>query len=177
MLRDQPRIVVIGTSGAGKTTFARALAARRACPHVEFDALHWGPDWTPRHDFADRVADAIAGDAWVLDGNYSSVREAVWARATAVVWLDYAFPVVFGRAVRRTVRRVVTGESLFGGNRETFRDAFLSRDGIPMWVLRTYRLRRREYPRLLREPRFAHLHVVRLRSPAEADTLLEHEGP
>ncbi len=42
------RIVVIGTTGAGKSTLAASLAARLALPQVELDALHWGPQWTPR---------------------------------------------------------------------------------------------------------------------------------
>src|SRR5436305_799712 len=40
------RLVVVGTSGSGKTTLAREIARRRALPHVELDALHWGPNWT-----------------------------------------------------------------------------------------------------------------------------------
>src|SRR5262249_18611627 len=42
------RVVVIGTSGAGKTTFAGRLASRLGTAHIELDALHWGHDWTPR---------------------------------------------------------------------------------------------------------------------------------
>ena len=41
------RIVVVGTCGSGKTTLAAELAKRIEAPHVELDALHWGPHWTP----------------------------------------------------------------------------------------------------------------------------------
>lgn len=44
------RIAVVGASGSGKTTFARRLAERLGIPHIELDAIHWGPDWTPARD-------------------------------------------------------------------------------------------------------------------------------
>jgi len=68
--------VVVGTSGSGKTTFARRLAAGLGIPHVELDALHWEPEWTEATDevLRARVAEATAQDAWVVDGNCSRVR-------------------------------------------------------------------------------------------------------
>jgi len=175
MLRDHPRIVVVGTSGSGKTTFARSLAEALRREHIELDALHWGPNWTPRTDFAELVRAAVTADAWVVDGNYSRVRDQVWERATAVVWLNYPFRVVFWRALVRTIRRVVSRETLYSGNRESWRDAFLEPDGIPWWVIRTHRKRRREYAALLREPRFRHLAVFELHSHAEALAVLAAE--
>jgi len=171
-LRNHPRIVVVGTSCSGKTTFARSLAEKLGRQHIELDALYWGPGWSPNPEFTDLVRAALEGETWIIDGNYSRVRDHIWERATALVWLNYAFPVVFGRALARTVRRMVSGEPLFAGNRESFRGAFLSRDGIPWWVIRTYRRRRREYPALLREPRFGHLAVLELRCQADAMALL-----
>lgn len=173
-LRAHRRIVVVGTSGAGKTTFARALAASLAYPHIELDVCHWGPNWTVRVDFVERVNRAIQADAWVLDGNYAAVRDIVWARATAIVWLDFSFRVVFSRALCRTLRRIVTREVVPGG-RETWR-ALFARDGIPRWVLRTYGQRRREYPALFASPEFGHLQVFEPRSPEQAAILLASAG-
>ena len=176
MLRDHPRIVVVGTSGAGKTTFARELAQILGRTHIELDALHWGPNWTVRSDFAELVTAAVSADTWVVDGNYRRVRDQVWERATAIVWLNYPFHVVFARAVARTVRRLVSGELLYAGNRESFRGAFFERDGIPWWVIRTFRKRRREYPLVLSQPRFQHLELVELNSHAQAVALLDREA-
>ncbi|HKJ24570.1 MAG TPA: adenylate kinase [Myxococcota bacterium] len=166
------RVVVVGTSGSGKTTFARSLGRVLGVPHVELDALYWGPRWTPApaEEFLSRVRAAVAEPAWVVDGNYSAARDLVWGRATTLVWLDYPFTLVYPRAVWRTLRRIVTREPLFGGNRESF--AITDPEWIPWWVLRTFWRRRREYPRLLARPEFAHLQVLELGRPSEADALL-----
>ena len=111
------RVVVIGTTGSGKTTLARRLAGRLGVPHVELDALHWDPDWTeaPPAVFRERTARALAGDGWMADGNYGKVRDLVWPRADTVVWLDFPLFVTLWRLVRRTFRRALTREELWGG--------------------------------------------------------------
>lgn len=164
------RIAVVGTTGSGKTTMARRIAQRLAIAHVELDALHWGPDWTPAptEAFRERTAQALSGDAWVVDGNYSKVRDIVWSRADTVVWLDYPLPVILGQLAWRTLRRVITREELWQGNRERFAAQFASRDSLFLWALRTYPRRRREYPALLERPEYAHLTLAHLRSPRAA---------
>src|SRR5215475_9462137 len=132
MKTEMARVVVIGTSCVGKTTFAQALAYRMNFPHVELDALHWQPNWTARtpEEFRALTADALAKGYWIIDGNYGTVRDLVWSRATTVIWLNYSFSVVLWRALTRTMRRVLTQEELLSGNRESLRMAFLSRESI-----------------------------------------------
>jgi hypothetical protein len=168
------RIAVVGTTGTGKTTLAGQLAQCLGVPHFELDALHWGPDWipVPTTIFRERTARVLSGERWVVDGNYGKVRDIVWKRADTVVWLDYALPVVMGRLVWRTFRRVVTREELWSGNREGIRGTFFSGDSILLWALRTYPRRRREYPTLLASPEHAHLTIVHLRSPRAAKNWL-----
>jgi adenylate kinase family enzyme len=158
---------VVGTSGSGKTALARRLAARLGYSHVELDALHWQPNWTeaPPDKFRDRVRHAVEIDAWVVDGNYSIVRDIVWSRADTIVWLDYPLPVILWRLLRRTVRRMVTRQELWSGNREDLRTALFSRDSIFLWTLRTHWKNRRTYGAVSQDPAIAHLTVVRLRSP------------
>jgi adenylate kinase family enzyme len=169
------RIAVVGTTGSGKTTLARRVSRLLAIPHVELDALHWGPDWTPAQPeiFRQRTAQTLSGDAWVVDGNYSKVRDVVWQRADTVVWLDYGLPVVLWRLARRTLRRIFTQEKLWSGNREQVRVQFFTRDSLFLWALRTYPRRRKEYPVLFEKSEYAHLAVVRLRSPRAARDWLE----
>jgi hypothetical protein len=65
-----------------------------------------------------RTAQALAGDAWTTDGNYSKVRDIVWGLADTVVWLDYSLPIVLSRVIGRTLRRTICQEELWSGNRE-----------------------------------------------------------
>ena len=162
------RIVVIGTTGSGKTTLAHRLASRQGAPHIELDALHWDAHWTmaPLPVFRERVAQALAGAAWVVDGNYSKVRDLVWPRAELIVWLDYGLPLIFWRLFWRSLRRSLAREELWNGNRERLRDQFFSRDSLFLWALQTNRRHRAEYAALLGRPEHAHLKLVRLRSPA-----------
>ena len=142
MKSDMARVVVIGTSCAGKTTFARSLARILIFPHIELDALHWLPNWTERSvdEFRTLTAQALSQDCWVIDGNYAV--DLTWSRATTVIWLNYSFPIVLWRALTRTLRRAVTREELFAGNRESLRMAFLNRESILWWVVTTFHRRR-----------------------------------
>ena len=173
------RVVVLGTAGSGKTTLARDLAQRLNVPHIELDALYWGENWTATEKpvFRQRVERAIAQDGWALCGNYSSVRDLTLARADTAVWLDYPMSVVFTRVLRRCLRRAITRERLWAGNRESLRLTFLSRDSLLLWVVETWRRHRREYPRLLRSQPCRHLRVLRFRSPRETDAWLSRLGP
>src|SRR5689334_21884081 len=83
------RIVVVGTSGSGKTTMARRLSRALHIRHIELDALHWEPNSVEAPDdiFRERVLKALQADSWSVDGNYSKVRRLIWERAVTIVWL------------------------------------------------------------------------------------------
>lgn len=170
---ERRRISVVGTLGSGKTTFACKASSVIQAPHVELDGLHWEPNWVeaPNDVFRERVKQSLQGDSWVADGNYHQVRDIVWNRANTVVWLDYPFSIIMGRLAKRTLRRILTREKLWNGNREHFRNVF-SKDSVFLWAFKTYRRRRRQYPELLRRPENAHLSLVRLRSPKESSEFL-----
>ena len=169
------RIAIVGTSGSGKTTLARQTSERLAIRHVELDALHWEPNWTeaPINVFRSRVTEALQGESWVVDGNYSKIRPLVWSRADTIVWLDYAFLVVISQIINRTIRRVVMREDCCNGNHETFQKSFLSRDSVIVWAVQTYQKNRRQYQSLFQQPEFSHLKKVRLTSPQMAQCWLE----
>jgi adenylate kinase family enzyme len=169
------RISIVGSAGSGKSTLAGVLCARLHSPLVELDELYWRPGWqpTPAEEFQAKVAAALADERWVVCGHYRSVRDLVWGRADTVIWLDYPLPLCFARLLRRTWQRVVTQETLWGGNRESWRTQLLSRESLLLYTLRTHRRRQREIAAQLAGPAYAHLAVLRLRRSQEAAALLE----
>jgi len=165
----------VGTSGTGKTTFSRQLAAVLCLPHEEMDRLYWRPDWqsAAEADFLAAVGEVVARPHWVLDGNYSRTNAVKWNSVECVVWLDYSFSRTLFQAVRRAWKRSFTQEELWPGtgNRESLRKSFLSRDSIILWTLKTYRKNRAKNLALMAKERrgFA---FVRIGSAAEADKIL-----
>jgi adenylate kinase family enzyme len=160
--------VIASASCSGKTTLGRELASRLGAPFHELDAFNHGPNWTEAtaEELRSRVAPLVAEARWVIDGSYrSKLGDLVLEHADVVVWLDLPRRVWFPRLVRRTVSRIVRREELWSGNRETFRNAFLSRDSLLLFALRNYPRRRRLYPAEL-----APYNVVRLRSPRQVET-------
>jgi adenylate kinase family enzyme len=175
-MTDRPmrRVSVVGSSGSGKTTFAAALAGRLGVPHIELDAINWGPDWAPLNEetFRARVREATAAEAWVCDGNYSAVRDIVLEHADTVIWLDLPLRICLARMLPRTMRRIRSGERLWGGNRETWRQAFIGRDALFWWLITQHRRKRRDYAARFAVPAASHLQVHRFRSSADAEAWL-----
>ena len=167
---------MVGATGSGKSTLAQRLAARLGAPYVELDALFWEPHWTEAAPevFRERVARATAGTRWVVAGNYGRARDLTWPRADTVVWLDYSLPLVLWRLTARTVRRAVTREVLWNGNREYLWEhcRLWSDRSLFHWLFKTYWAYRREFPVLFAEPAHAHLRIVRLRRPRDAEVWL-----
>ena len=160
------RVLVAGTSGAGKTTLAARLGVLLDLPHTELDALFHGPGWVPRPSFRAEVAQLAAEPAWVTEWQYDAVRPLLAARADLLVWLDLPRALVLARVARRTAVRRLRGERLYNGNLEgPLRGVLTDPEHVVRWAWSSHP---RTGPRVLAAA--AHrpdLPVVRLRRPGE----------
>ena len=162
--------MITSAPGSGGTTFAARLASILGVTLVELDAIHWQPRWRELDagEFRRRVEPLVEREGWVIDGGYwSKLGDLVLQRADTVVWLDLPRRVWLPRLLRRTLRRVITHEELWNGNRESLRNVCLSRQSLILFALRNDRSRRHRYPR-----RLAGYRVARLRSESEVDAFL-----
>ncbi len=140
---------MIGVSASGKTTLAKELSKRLHCEHIELDALYHLPNWQDAtvDDFRARSELHLRSGRWVCDGYYGN-----WAsqfdRADLIIWLDYPFRIILRRVLWRTLKRLLTKEELWNGNRESWKMTF-SKDSIVAWVFKVYWKRKRETPQIL----------------------------
>lgn len=170
------RINIIGTSGSGKTTFGRQLAEILRIPFIEMDAIFWGPNWSPSENdpFFERLAEALEGEKWVLDGNYSRTNPIKRKRVEVVIWLDFSFPRTLRQAVSRAISRLISQEELWPGtgNRETLR-MLISKESIVLWTITSYGRKRKNIIKMMESPEYQHIQFHQLRSPAKAASFLE----
>jgi shikimate kinase len=175
------RIIVIGVTGSGKSVLAEMLAEKLNLDFIDLDALYWKPRWveSENEEFRDKVEAATQASGWVLAGNYSKVREVIWPRAEAVIWLDYPYRIVLKRLWIRTWRRWRTKEKLWGTNYERLFPQFKiwSKESLFYWQVHSYLNHKHLYPRLLASPEYAHLISFRFRYPEETQAWFESIYP
>lgn len=139
------RVLFYGVTGSGKSSAARAYAKATGLPEFSVDdCIGWLPGWEQRDAAGQRALGAaiVAQDRWVLDSAYGGWRDLVLARAELVVALDYPRWLSLSRLVRRTARRIVTGQVVCNGNRETFARV-LAKDSVIRWHFQSFARKRR----------------------------------
>ena len=172
------RIVVVGVTSSGKSTLAEQLSRLFDLHFIELDALHWEPNWqaAPLDVFRRRVEAATEVERWIVAGNYHVVRDLIWPKAEAILWLDYSLWRVLWQLTQRNFKRWWTQELLWGTNREPLwtHFKFWSQESLYHWLFKTYWRRKREYPMLLSQPEHRHLVLLRFKNPTETGEWLEH---
>ncbi|MBN8827734.1 MAG: AAA family ATPase [Sphingobacteriia bacterium] len=141
------RIVIIGTSGCGKTTLAKKLGKIINIPYYDMDDYYWLPNWVVRdsEEFP-KIIDAITQNpSWIICGNYSKVNNITWEKADTIIWLDYNIFRCLYQALKRSVKNIIYSRPLCGGNYENIRHTFFSKKSIILWILTTYKKRKATY--------------------------------
>jgi adenylate kinase family enzyme len=169
------RVVILGNAGSGKSTLARRLGERLGLPVVHLDVLFWEPGWTkPDNDaFRARVRAAIAGDAWVCEGNY--VRRTFdlrLPRADQIIWMETSRLACLWRViVRGTLAR--PRADLPAGCKEGLFDKTL-----PEFLADTWAFDRKSRPNIeaAREAVAPEVPVVHLSGRRQIDAFLDSLG-
>jgi adenylate kinase family enzyme len=104
--RPMRRVMVVGPPGAGKSTFARRLAAKVALPLIHLDFHYWHSGWQPSDlsEWRERVTTLATATEWIMEGNYSNTFDLRMPRADTVIWLDYPRAVYLRRVLLRIVK-------------------------------------------------------------------------
>ncbi|GJM39509.1 MAG: hypothetical protein DHS20C19_28760 [Acidimicrobiales bacterium] len=171
----------MGGPGNGKTTLARELASRLGLDHIELDSLFHVVDFASATDDEFRAGLVARMDAapqgWVACGNYHSMTEGLHTdRADTVIWLDQSRALVTWRTAKRTVRRALTRQKLFGNDIREPLTNFTRWDpekNIIRWAWVHHPIYREKTPAYLARPECAHLTVHHLTDPAEVAAFLE----
>ncbi|HTH51298.1 MAG TPA: hypothetical protein VL501_05165 [Pyrinomonadaceae bacterium] len=162
------RILVLGSGGAGKTTFSQRLGERTGIPVVHLDALFWKPGWTrtPDDEWAEILRVEVSKPAWIMDGNYGSSRRLRLDAADTVILLDMPRWLCMWRVLSRTARYYGRGRpDMAGGCVEKFDLEFIA------WVW-TYKNRSRK--RVMNDLSTARdKRIVILRSRADVENFLK----
>lgn len=100
------RILVLGSSGAGKSTFARELGERLGIETIHLDSHYWQPNWTgtPPEEWEQKVKELAQRPSWVMDGNYRSSLPQRLQTADTVIFLDRGRVRCLLRCVGRLLR-------------------------------------------------------------------------
>ena len=156
------RVIVIGCPGSGKSTFSRALREITDLPLVYLDQLYWKADRTivDKPVFRARLAEAMAGECWIIDGNYGSTMEMRMQAADTVFFLDYPVEVCI-EGVRTRM----------GKPREDLPWVETEEDGEFIDFIRTYRTDSRPKVLALLE-QYTDKNVIVFHDRAEADGYL-----
>ena len=167
----------MGSTGAGKTTLGKQLSTQLDIPFVELDNLFWLVDWQgrPKSEFQDIVGNYVSTDAWIMDGNYESVRRIIWSEADTLIWLDYSFAVIFYRLIKRIFLRAISKEVVCGNNvdRGWIHLKLWSKDSLINWLFQTYWKRKAEMPKMIASDG-SHLRVIRVSCQKDLDTLMSN---
>ncbi|NIE97355.1 AAA family ATPase [Acinetobacter sp. Tr-809] len=172
-------INIIGTTGSGKSTFARQLAQKQQLQYIELDNLLWLNDWQESSNEALflklKVAMKNAATGWVIDGLYTRTIPMMMEKVDTVIWLDYPFYINLYRLTKRTFGRVISRKKLWedSNNRESLK-LMLSKQSIFIWLIKSYPKNRKKYLALMQNPDHQHIRFIHLTSPKQTRRFLAH---
>lgn len=171
------KIIIVGVTGSGKSTFSKSLSQRLNIPHIQLDSLYWKANWEGSSDeeFFAKIEKAIDQLGWIVDGNYNRSNHLTWKNADTVIWIDFPFWLTFYQNVSRSITRAIIRKEIWEGtgNRESFLRMF-SKDSIVLWLFKVYWKQEARYQERMNDSQFKHITFYRLKSRREVSHFLEN---
>lgn len=162
------RIMIIGSGGAGKSTFSRRLGALTGIEVFHLDKLHWKPGWIepPEEEWLKTIEGVIEKDEWILDGNYGGTTDKRMAKSDTVIFLDFPRTVCIYRVLKRRLKyRGTNRPDMTEGCNEKIDAEFLS------WIWNYPKTKKPEIEEKLKK--FENeKNIVRLKSKREVENFL-----
>lgn len=172
------KINIIGTSDSGKSTFAKKLSLKLNIEYTEMDSLYWDDNWTPHNKeyFLQKIEEITNKNQWILDGNYRKTIPIKWQKADTIIWLDYSFCRTFFQVFKRAILRIIDKKPLWetSNNKESFKQTFMSKDSILLWMISSYPKTKKRYKLMLKEEKYSHINIIHLKSPKECEEFLKN---
>lgn len=161
------KVIVVGSGGAGKSTFAKRMGAVLNIEVIHLDKLYWKPNWvkTPDDEWRGVVQDVLKRDSWIMDGNFGGTREMRMRACDTIIHLDIPRRVCLYRILKRVViYRNRTRPDMAQGCNERFDWDFIK------WV---WNYPRRSKVRMEAElEHFRDKNIIRFRSKKEVNDFL-----
>jgi adenylate kinase family enzyme len=153
-LRQAKKIVLIGCSGAGKTTLAEKLAAQIGVAATDLDNIRFVDGFAskkrPVEDFIKDVKKIATQPKWVVEGVYYKygIQNELWGKADVVVWLDYPLWLIEYRTLRRSICRILKKQTKPTGTLVSCKTEF-GKNGLLRVLHKIHKATRKYYPDLL----------------------------
>lgn len=122
------KILVVGVSAAGKTTFSRKLADITGLPLILMDSIIWKPGWEWVDDdvIVKRLDEESAKPRWIIEGYITKEAGSfLFDRADTIIYLDYSPWAASWRYVRRWWKHRREPRPELEGSPEKFSFTFL----------------------------------------------------
>ena len=159
------KILIVGTSGSGKSHVANRLSDKSFIPFYATDGLYWTENWELMSDEDVLSRISFEDKAWIIDGNFDRHWQEVWSRADLVVWLNFPLYKILFRVIVRNLSWVL-GSSTWNGSPMPFD---LAIDGISH-AFRSYFSKRDDYPKRVRH--LGNTSFVECKTDADVEELI-----
>lgn len=170
------RVLIIGSSGSGKTSLGRLLSQSWGMPFFDLDDVAWLPNWILQDPQKEKAAveQAVENEKWIIVGNYSRHKPLIWPKAELIIWLDLSLLICLKRALFRALNNLYHHKSFCNGNFESIsRLCSLSDRSIIYWILKNYKRKKKRYELWLEKDKDSNLCPhIRIKTPKELQDFL-----